>query len=629
MSKCTAWFRIATVFALWMALASPVLAQEADDAPRLFITPERLAELRTQMRSPRSPAAEMVQGMKTRIKQGWEAGYRAGFRPGRRTYQSSWMAREAAMMYLLTEDKQYVDIALRELREGVKNAGTTGRGLNDAQHSVAFAMVYDWCKPAMSEADRTWMEAEIDEALDHWPSVSHANFGMDRGSNWVSVCRGGELILLLASGQAEQRADRLEMLKRELGRHINSAIGSIGYTQEGVGYASFGGAFLQPAALALESVLGDDTLVRELQRRRAWVFPMFAGSTGAGDENGWQRFLMSGVSGALFMDEGWASALLGIVPDEDMPYYLYFYDRHAGPENERDVEVRYDSTRGGTVFAALYYPFDVESKDPLTKYAPLAADERGYYFFRNQWQDHTDVITSIMADTSSHRRAWDQPEALQIALLAYDTTFIGGPARDRDPHRYSAPLINGERGSGNPQHHRGRKVHEEATEHGGYVIVAGGEVYNGQPVKEVTRHYLVDFSEATGTDALLTTLDRFEADRDNTYTWNAAIGDHAGADGVERVEVSSQNGRPAFTMHGRHNSFVRGWVVHPADARIENQGDDALQIHAEGQDVDIWVVMVVGAGEPPQARITGEGMDAAIRIGGQTLRFDGERLVQE
>ncbi len=608
--------------------ATPAVAGDGD---RFLVNEQRLEQIREQVERPGSPAAEMVEGMRTRIEQGWDDGYRAGFRPGRRAYQSSWLAREAAMMYLVTGDRDYVQTAMRELREGVENA-THDRGLNNAFHSVAFGLVYAWCREGMSDADRRWIEQRIEEGLDHWPSVSHHNFGGDRGSNWVSVSRGGELIMLLASGKHEQRADRLEFLVRELSRHIRSALGSIGYTQEGVGYNMFGASFLVPAALALEDVADDSTLADKLRERSVWVFPMFTGGTGDTATAGWQKFLPNGVSNIQFMDEGWTSALLGLVPGEEMPYYLYFYNRHAGPDNQRSVEHRYDSTRGGTPWALLFYPFDVEPRDPVEQYGRFAYDRRGYYFFRNKWGLGDEVITSIMADGNSHRRAWDQPEALQIALHAHDTTFFAGPATRRDAHHYSAPLINGERSeNGNPQHRTGRSIDRESHDDGGYVIVGGGEVYRPDPVSDIRRHYLVDFSGSTGTDALLSTLDVIEADGENRYTWNGVLADGQGRDGIEDVAIGEESGRPAFILRGRNNSYVKGWVLHPADATIEEHDDDALQIHTRGEDAKVWVAMTVGTGRPVSARITGEGMESRLQIGRAVLTWDAqaERVVHE
>ncbi len=608
---------------LLIAGAGPAFAGDS----LFLLTPQRLEEIRRQAQREGSPAAEMVQGMRTRIEQGWEEGYRPGFGPGRRTYQSSWLAREAAMMFQVTGDRRYVAAAMRELREGVENA-THSRGLNNAFHSVAFGLVYAWCRDAMSEADRRWIEQRITEGLDFWPRVRHHNFGADRGSNWVSVSRGGELILLLASGKHEKREDRLRFLVRELQRHIRSAIGSIGYTQEGVGYMSFGGAFLVPAALALEDVTGDSSLADMLRERSAWVFPMFTGATGDTGHMGHQKFLPNGVSNVRFMDEGWASALLGLVPDDELPYFLYFYNRHAGPDNRRPVEHRYDSTRAGTVWALLYYPFDLEPQDPVERYGRFAHDRRGYYFFRNKWGVGDEIMTSIMADTNSHSRAWDQPEALQIALHAYDTTYFAGPATRRQPHHYSAPLINGRRSvNGNPQHRTGRSIHRQEHEHGGYVIVGGGEVYRNDPVDDIRRHYMVDFSGATGTDALLSTLDVIRADRENRYTWNGVLADGSGRDGIADVAIGREGGRPAFILRGRHNSFVKGWVLHPADAELAEAVDDdadALQIHTRGRDAKIWVVMTVGTGNPPTARITGTGMDTRFQLGRATVHYDAE-----
>jgi hypothetical protein len=93
-------------------------------------------------------------------------------------------------------------------------------------------------------------------------------------------------------------------------------------------------------------------------------------------------------------------------------------------------------------------------------------------------------------------------------------------------------------------------------------------------------------------------------------------------DGIVSTQ-GKESGRPFFLLKGR-KGYVKGWVVHPADAAVTT--GDPLQIAVKGTDAKIWVVMYVGADEPVVAAVKGSGMDAVLEVGGHELSYDGERL---
>ena len=141
--------------------------------------------------------------------------------------------------------------------------------------------------------------------------------------------------------------------------------------------------------------------------------------------------------------------------------------------------------------------------------------------------------------------------------------------------------------------------------------------YKSLAVDDLQRHVLVDFS--LGKDAaVLSTLDRVKSSKTHAYTWNVNLGDDKGDGGI-KVAAGSEAGRQTFLLKGK-NGWVKGWVLHPADARIKT--GDPLQIETKGADTDIWIAMLVGNGTPPKGAITGEGLASVLKIAGQTIRFD-------
>ncbi len=604
---------------LALGLVVTASAEAPDPQALLFMTEARVAEMRQAIARPRTHHAEAFAAMKARVDEGSLRPYEPGFHADNNAYLASWRAREAAMLYRLTGDRRYAQAAIQSLREHTRDAGTSGSGLARAQTSAGHAIAYNWAGEAWSAEDRRWVEDRMKTALDAWPRFGHPNLGHSRGSNWVAVTRGGELILLLGAGEQVARADRLNFLVRELERHIQSGYGSIGMSQEGVGYMSYGASFLFSSALALES-RGDSRLTDRLRRIEPWKSLMFAGAfsyTGRHDDRA--RFLQSGVAGGNFYEEGWASLTLGLAPEEVLPYVVHWYDRHTGVRNPRPPAIKYDSHRAGTTFALIYYPERLESRDPTGAWPPAVGDNRGYYFFRNRFADANDIQISVMADTNHHSHAWNQPEATAINVLAFGNHFIAGPATEREPQYYSTLHVDGQNNRGGND--TGERILFEPDDRGGYVIVGGGRKYAELGLSKLHRHARVDFTVQPST-AVFSTLDLIEADGTHTYTWNANVGPRDDDEGI-RVASAQEGGRPAFLLTGANQGYVKGWVLHPADARIEAEAG-RLQIHTRGQNAQIWVAMAVGQGTPPAGAVQGQGLQSVLQVGQIRVRYDAE-----
>ncbi len=592
--------------------------------PRLFVTPERVAAVKAAAKAPGSHHAAALGALKSRVDGGDVAAYEGG-NPTK--YARSYAAREAALMALLSDGpaaRRYADRAFDIIREVYTDPkqerfAHTGYGLSRAMMSMGLAIPYDWCYPLWTDEQRGFVRGKMIEALDLWPKYGHANFGDVRGSNWVAVCRGGELVLMLAAGEEGARANRYQYLKRQLVLHMKNGFGDLGVTQEGAGYTEYPGAFLLPAVYACESV-GDDELRKVAETRPWWKMAMYTHSFQPHE----RKFVQTGVAHTSNYDEGWASLLLSLAPAEELPYFVWWYDRHMGRLAPGGPQDKFDSDRAGTVWSVLYYPTQVTPRDPTGVYPAGVADSHGYYFFRNRWKDSGDVLTSVMADAHHHGHAWDQPEVLALNLMAWNTRFIGGPGKKRDNDLCSSLLVDGKYNFKKATNLTGEKVHFEADTSGGYVIVGGGKLYPTFGVQDVKRHYLVRMSESV---ALLSTLDRIASDDEHTYTWQANLGSEQDDDGIESTS-GTESGRPTFTLTGR-DGFVKGWVLAPADATVKT--GDPLRIETRGSSADLWVVMLVGSGRPPSARIAGEGLTTVLSIGRASIGWDAaaERITAD
>ena len=577
------------------ALAGSV--QAAEEHPRLFLTPERVATVRKQIAVAGSHHQLALADLKARAEKG---DYGGGYGPG-------YKAVEAAFLSALAEGdadkKSHAETAYETLTAWTRTGSAT---LGKSMEARCLALAYDWAYPAWTDAQRQAMRKRVDAVLSAMSKISHSNLGGDRTSNFVGVIRGAELLLLLASG-AEVKAQRCRFLVGELKQHFDNAFGDLGACQEGPGYTEYPGPFAFGAAFAAKEA-GDATLYDAAAKHAFWKLVMYTRTAGQSSNS----IVMWGVGGGNDYTEGWSSLLLHLCPTEQLPYYLWWYDRCVGRLTPQTMAHRFDSDRHGTVWALLYYPPDVTAKDPTGVFPPAVADSRGYVFFRNRWKDANDIMASIIAQVRKDQKGWNQPEQLAINLMGFDTRFIGGPVKNTKPEAYSSLLVDGKYTYRDATDPMGKLVAFEPGEKGGYAVVQGGQMYAKLGVKQAVRHMLVDFSP-TANQAVVATLDRIQGEGEHTYTWQANVGTGA--------KFGTEGDRKFFLMKGRNDGYAKGWVLHPAEAEV-GPGADPVRVSTKAADADIWVVMLVGHGAPPTAAFAGTGMDTTVTVGGKTVKWD-------
>ncbi len=261
-----------------LLLLTAVGARASEQHPRLFCDATRMDAIRAaamvagshhaqaltllrerveaSISTPDDPATATVEGETELSAYGWTTDSENW------GYPRSYFAREAAFLCRYastpTEARAYARkayAALRSVYDGphVDRKPDDGYGLSRAMMCLGFGLAYDRCHPAWTEAERTWIRGKLVDALTAWPGYTHRNLGGERESNWVAVCRAGELVALLAIGAEDTRAERYGFLIGELERHLEAGYGDLGVSQEGSGHLEYGSRFLATAVLASRS----------------------------------------------------------------------------------------------------------------------------------------------------------------------------------------------------------------------------------------------------------------------------------------------------------------------------------------------------------------------------------------
>jgi len=587
--------------------------------PSILATPARLAVIREAVSVPGSHHEAVFSLMRERVESGDWNDYDlsdVGI-VDRPAYSRAFKALEASLTYLITQDQSYADIAYQSLRLIYDDPGEDvilpddGYGLGRANTGMSFALCYDWCYNAWSGEQRNWISGKIKSAINAWPSVSHTHLtDLSKTSNWVPVCRGAEMIMIISLGR-ELYADRYRSIRGDLAIHLRNAYCQFGITSEGLGYTKYGAGTMMLAALAAEDD-GDTTIVSQIRRRRLWMFPFYACSFRGG-----LAAIQTGVSHLSEPLQGYLCATFETVRDTVLPYYRYMYDRHVGLLAPGELKERFNPYRASPVWSLLFYNKDVEPKDPeLGLPRGILDGILGLGVFRTRWKDENDIQVWFHSDWSSHT-GWSTPEAFTLGIMGYNTLFSGGPGTSFDHDAFSALTVDGKAYEGRGTN--GRLLYFSVGDSGGYMVADGAGKYDALGISRVYRTFNIDLTKRSGYPVLMSTLDKIYDLEEHVYGWQLNIGTELGDDGV-RVSASHENGMETFLLEGRNDGWVKGWVVGPDDAEVES--GDPLRIVTRGKSKNIWVAMVVGDGPRPIARRTGHGLEARFMVGGAAITYD-------
>lgn len=605
-----------------------IVDDETSLVPRLFIDSAKIAEIKGAIARPGSHHQQAFAAMKVRVDQNDWRIYDESPSDTNTNYARTWLAREAAMAYQLTNDPRYAQTAFAAL-EQVYSQGKVGdanlesdKGLTKAMVGLGFAIAYDWAAAGWTPEQRSWVKGKIIEGLNSWPSFSHPNVPQTGGtyhSNWTAVTRGAELVMMLAVGEENTRSARYTKIKSDLELHIRNGYGQYGFNQEGNGYLTYGGSILATAVNALRSV-GDTSLDTAFRTKEFWKLPLYGSAFNAEQES-----IQYGVGNVRFNAEGWSSFLFADVPADQLGYYQSAYDSARGVNNPAAAADKFEDKRAATPWSLIYYPTNSTAIDPdQGNFAPLlASQDQGGYVFRNRWQDANDTLVTLVGDYTSKTNAWNQPEVFNLGLFAHGDRFIAGPKDRTDAAAYSTLLVDGKVPNVKDT---GKQIFQQAYEDGGYVVVDGGTAYQNLGLDSAQRHLLVDFEADSST--LFSTLDRVRDQSSHSYTWQINVGEALDNGGIS-VTTGREGGLQTFLLTSADGDYVKGWVLEPSNATLS--AGDPLRITTTGVNSDLWVAMLSGSGTAPVGSVSGSGLNATLTVDDLRVRYDAatNRIVSQ
>jgi hypothetical protein len=597
-------------------------------AGSLVVEPRLFEEIRRRSERPDGYSRTLLDAIRRRIDGGDLAPYDQDEDDQERNLSRGLMARDAALLFRILGERHYADKAYALLHDIYTAPADTNATLElgRVEHpselayravlGAAVALTYDWAKDGWTDAQRNVVRRRITQALDTWPCVSTASLKRPYQAVTTATWRSAELLLMLSVGEQERRADRFAQLKSWLQQHLQNAYGTTGLSPAGLDQTAGAARALIPAALALRQ-LQDPAIESDFARVPWWRLLMATSSFGAPGNT--QLGVDASMGGPRFTT--WVSLLLGITPAADHPTYQWFFDRAAGALARPDAMA--DKRADATAWALMFHSDEAPRVDPNASAPRALFDERlGTAFFRNRWKDADDIVFAVTGDRMPTQRLGrhDVANAFGLSLVAFGHRFIGGSGTWNVPHVFSSLLVDG-RAYGHHEDNGSIDRFEPAADGGGYVVLDGGRKYERLGMRSAKRHVLVDFSAVPGS-ALIVTLDSLTATENHDFTWQLNLGEQRTDDRLVAAPMV-QSGAAGFRVQSENKAQLSGVAAGPGDVRIV--ADDPIQIVTSGRSVDLIVAMVVGRGQAPTYQVTGEGLDAEIRVGTSRIRFDRER----
>ena len=478
---------------------------------------------------------------------------------------------------------------------------TSYRRLFEASPVVAgVAIAYDFCY-------NNW-EAKHRQAVTHWlaqQTQSLIEGTADKGwnptawSNWNGRARGAAGLAALAILKEPEietiSPNNIEQLltiaQRNITRYLETAIGDHGFGTEGDHYTTEPWILtLYPFLEAYRRVEGK-TFITE-NSHAAWLLPHYLMRIVPKDNTypiptyGRHRYY---AGGSLF------AMGLGSTPPKFLPGIIWGFNHYWGREGDQSFGIQ-NPLEGIMLFVS--YLEDVKEQHPSTIFDNVLVDyQKGFYVFRNQWQNDQDFVASIYAKREFLPKSWSFPDAGSFRIWGLGEHWA-----------------KAKKGQGKPENENVIVTQSDISVTLQPIYFASKKDGSGivsLQSKNWLRSFAVDYSQLSGSPGLFVLVDQFR-EKQKLNTW------------IMHTEGKVQLNNNQFLIQGDNNTTMQGTFITPNQVNLVYQSDEQT-IMATGMG-DFFVTMTVQKGQIPDVTITGSGLNSQVMIGRQIITFEDDHI---
>jgi hypothetical protein len=494
----------------------------------------------------------------------------------------------------------------------------TNPGKRLLEHSpivAGVALAYDLCYNQWNETQQRqvnqWLTLQTlkliggDSPKNGWNSYAW--------SNWNARARGAAGLAAMAIlnepkhyypqdnpffRQPQDVEKLLEIAQRNVIRYFDTAIGDRGIGTEGDHYTTEPLRLtILPFLQAYRNVQGIDIAPSKTQ----WFLPFYLTRSlpidGELTINTYGRHRFSPPPS--FYGIG-----LPTVADKFLPGVLWFLERYD-PQSTYGVSADLPIS---AIYALQGYPENPQIINPAQLWERVIVDQqKGFYSFRNQWRDKSDITASIYLKQELLRASWSFPDAGSFRIAGLEQEWaIAGMSEPQPENENVVVTSKSDNKSAKP-------IHFQAEPDGSGIITL--EKANW------LRSFAVDYSEASESLGLFAIVDRFEMQETADFQpkiWTMHV----------TGQVTLKNN--SFTIKSPSGATMEGTFISPQGVELTtvSNGEGKQTLQARGIN-NFFVVMRIQQGSPLPLIIKGNGLNAKVTIGKQTIRFNGSKIVLE
>ena len=575
-------------------------AIEPREHPRLIFRADELPTLQQKAQTPHGKAivSKLKQALQTEV-------LYDGYVP-----TGGYHAAGHCFLSLLENDPQAADTAWQIVEKSIANPGE--RLLEHSPIVAGVALAYDLCYYQWSEAqqqqitewltEQTLKLIEGDSPKNGWNSYAW--------SNWNARARGAAGLAALAildepahyypqNEFFQQPSDVEKLLKiaeRNVTRYLDSAIGDRGLGTEGDHYTT------EPWRLTILPFLQGYRKVKGIElapSKTQWFLPHY-------------------ISRSLYLDDNIAvssygrhrlsppPSLYGIglpMVSEFLPGVLWFLENYPD-KKDRSYGVSADLPISA-IYALQGYPLKLKTENPERLWNKVLVDkQKGFYSFRNRWQDKTDIVASIYLKREFLKASWSFPDAGSFRIAGLGRQWaIAGESKPQPQNENIVVTAKSDSQEAEP-------IYFQSYQNGSGIITMTKQNW--------LRSFAVDYTQASNSPGLFAIVDRFETQETADFqpsVWTMHV----------KGEVTIRDN--SFTIKAPSGATMQGTFISPQGVQltyVENEAGQTIQ--AKGIN-NFFVVMTIQEDEPSPITVRGSGLTAEATIGEQTVSFDGSKIV--
>jgi hypothetical protein len=585
---------------------------EPREHPRLIFRRDELSNLRQKAKTPTGQA--ILSRLRQTLKK--QPIYYEGYVPNGGYYAAGY-----CFLAAIEEDKEAAKKAWTLVENSMKQPGK--RILEHGPIVAGVAMAYDLCYQSWDEEQikktTRWLASQAlwliqgDSPTRGWNS--------NAWSNWSARARsaGGLAALAILDEPKEfffSPVDVPRLVKlseRHIQRYLITAVGEKGFGTEGDHYTTEPWVLgVLPYLQAYRNVIGKDLVTGS---SAAWFLPQYmmriVNSEGKAAVATYGRHRHYAGSSLFALG-------LSTVPDKFLPSAMWFFNRYWGKDGDRSFGIN-------SPYEAAYilnaYREDITPENPDRTFGKVLIDEKkGFFVFRDRWQNSNDFVSSIYLKSDPLKASWSFPDvgSFRIWGLGGRWASPGRSERDGEWSDENVVVMPNTR-----PWHSAQPTFFISKENGSAIVSLRTDNIIARKAPSplgvgLLRSFAVDYSGSSGAPGLFAVVDRFvgtvdaKAFRDKTWVMN--------------TEGKVTLGDRSFTIEAANGSTMKGTFVTPHKVKLSTQETDSgTQIKATGGN-EYFVVMTVQKGKAPPVEISGTGLNAMVRVGKQTVHFGNNRL---